>query len=138
VIVFDASVLSAALGRRPRLVGRDEPVAAEVARILASVEPCFVPGIATQEFLSGAQSPEQESYLDALIEKFPVRPATEQEHRIAARISNECRWNGVVVGTADCIIAAQTLAANGALFTLDRDFHRMAPLCGLKLWKVGR
>jgi len=138
VIVFDASVISAALGRRPRLVGRDETVATEVARILASSEPCFVPGIAAQEFLSGARSQDQESYLDALIEKLPVRPATAQEHRIAARISNECRWNGVAVGTADCLIAAQTLAADGALFTLDKDFRRMVPLCGLRLWKTER
>lgn len=138
MIVLDASVISAALGRKPRLVGRDEPVAAEVSRILASSGPCFVPGIAAQEFLSGARTREQESYLDSLIEKLPVRPATEQEHRIAARISNECRWRGLAVGTADCLIAAQTLAAGGALYTLDGDFQRMAPLCGLQLWRAGR
>lgn len=138
MIVLDASVISAALGRRPRLVGRDEPIAKEVSRILGSTEPCFVPGIAAQEFVSGAQSPEQESHLDALIEKLPIRPATVQEYRIAARISNECRWNGVTAGSADCLIAAQTLAADGALFTLDRDFERMAPFCGLKLWKTAR
>lgn len=138
MIVLDASVLSTGLGRRPRLVGREDPVAPEVARILASAEPYFVPGIVAQEYLSGAQSPEQERFLDDVVAKFAIRPATAEEHRIAARISNECRWRGFAVGSADCLIAAQTLAADGFLFTLDKDFERIAPLCGLRLWKAGR
>jgi predicted nucleic acid-binding protein len=138
VIVLDASVLSAGLGRRPRLVGREDPIVREVVRILGSTEPYFVPGIVAQEYLSGAQSFEQERFLDDLVAKIVIRPATAEEHRVAARISNECRWNGLAVGSADCLIAAQTLAASGFLFTLDKDFERMAPLCDLRLWKVGR
>lgn len=138
MIVLDASVLSAGLGRRPRLVGREDPIVREVVRILGSTEPYFVPGIVAQEYLSGAQSPEQERFLDDLVAKILIRPATAEEHRVAARISNECRWNGLAVGSADCLIAAQTLAADGFLFTLDRDFERMAPLCDLKLWRVER
>lgn len=138
MIVLDASVLSAGLGRRPRLVGREDPIVREVARILGSAEPYFVPGIVAQEYLSGAQSPDQERFLEGHVANLEIRPAIAHEHLIAARISNECRWNGLAVGSADCLIAAQTLAAAGALFTLDKDFERMAPLCGLKLWKAGR
>lgn len=138
MIVLDASVLSSGLGRRPRLVGREDGVAREVARILGSAEPYFVPGIVAQEYLSGAQGPEQERFLDEVVAKLAILPATAAEHRIAARISNECRWRGLAVGSADCLIAAQTLSAGAFLFTLDKDFERIAPVCELKLWRVGR
>jgi predicted nucleic acid-binding protein len=138
VIVLDTSVLSRVLGRSPRLVGRETPEEAVFRGIVSRGMEFRVPGVVLQEFLTGARSPEQAARLRGLAEHLPIDLATADDHRSAAAISNECRWNGVATDLADCLIAAQTIRLRGALFTLDRDFDRMASCCDLKLWRVER
>ena len=72
--------------------------------------------------------------LQAVAEGFPVLTAEREHHIVAARVSNACRRAGVSATTIDCLIAAQTIVARGSLLTLDRDFGRMAPHCGLELF----
>lgn len=92
-----------------------------------------IPGIVLQELLSGVRTGDQFERLQAVAEGFPVLAAGRDDHVLAARISNACRTAGVSVTTIDCLIAAQTIVARGKLLTLDRDFARMAPYCGLEL-----
>ena len=97
--------------------------------------PLSIPGIVLQELLSGIQSEPQFSRLKQLIEGFPIIMAERAHHFSAARISNSCSQKGVTVSSIDCLIAAIAIAHNAPLFTLDDDFSKMTPHCGLKLFR---
>ena len=94
-----------------------------------------IPGIVLQELLSGVRTDEQFDRLLAVADGFPVLTAGRDDHVLAARVSNACRLGGVSATTIDCLIAAQTIVSRGKLLTLDRDFARMAPHCGLELFE---
>jgi predicted nucleic acid-binding protein len=87
-----------------------------------------------QEVLSGIRADDQFDRLRSLLEGFPLITAGREDHVRAASVSNACRRAGIAASTIDCLIAAQTIAVEGRLFTLDRDFRLMAPQCGLKLF----
>ena len=133
MIVLDTSVLISAFRRRGR-----EPLPDEVAALKRLIEddaPLAVPGIVCQELLAGAQPEQQFERLERLIEGFGVLLADRDLHYRAARIAAACRWVGVATTTADCLIAAHTIAAGGSLFTLDQDFTHMTACCGLPLYR---
>jgi hypothetical protein len=94
----------------------------------------LIPGIVLQEVLSGIRTDDQFDRLRSLLEGFPLMTADREDHVRAAGLSNACRRAGVAATTIDCLIAAQTIAVEGRLFTLDRDFRLLAPHCGLKLF----
>ena len=132
MIVLDTSVLSAAFRRRKRT--QAEPYAATLLRRLIGEDaPVGIPGIVLQELLSGIRASDQFDRLTTITRGFAILTADREHHVLAARLSNACRRTGVAATTIDCLIAAQTIAADGRLFTLDRDFRLMAPHCGLKL-----
>lgn len=68
-----------------------------------------------------------------MIVGFDLLLADRDTYLLAARIAAMCRGSGIATTTVDCLIAAQTLAAGGRLFTLDRDFEPIARRCGLRL-----
>lgn len=138
MIVLDTSVLSEVFRRGPRPAESQPAAARELSRILRERDAFFVPGIVLQELLSGSRDQEVYDRLRAAMVGYPVWFASHADHLAAASISNRCRWNGIAAGHIDCLVAAQTLAADASLFTLDKDFERIAPLCDLRLWRVGR
>ena len=93
----------------------------------------FVPGIVLQELLSGTRSAPQRGRLEEILEGFEVRTASVEDHRLAATIRDDCRRNGVAAAAIDCLITAQAIRADARLFTLDRDFDRIASLSNLRL-----
>ena len=95
----------------------------------------FVPGIVLQELLSGTRSSVQRRRLEEILEGFEVRTASIEDHRLAATIRDDCRRSGVAAAAVDCLIAAQTIRADAHLFTLDRDFDRIAAISSLRLLK---
>jgi predicted nucleic acid-binding protein len=97
--------------------------------------PVGIPGIVLQELLSGVRTETQFTRLQKLLEPFPILTAERADHVLAARISNACRGRGVSTSSVDCLIAALAASRDAFLFTLDEDFARIAPLCGLKLFK---
>lgn len=96
--------------------------------------PVTIPGIVLQELLSGVRTDTQFSRLKEILEAFPVLMAEKHDHVLAAQIANACLRKGVATSTLDCLIAALTTSRDAFLFTLDEDFTRMAPICGLKLF----
>lgn len=132
MIVLDTSVLSEVFRRRKPTEPEPAAVAA-VRRMISEDWPLSVPGVVLQELLSGVRVREQFRRLESLTDGFPLLLASRREHVAAARISNTCRRTGVSVSTVDCLIAAQTIAAAGRLFTLDSDFERIAAHTDLKL-----
>ena len=133
MILLDTSVVSAVLRRR-RKGAAEEDLTTHVATLLRGDEHVGIPGIVLQELLSEVRTSDQFERLQAVAEGFPVLTAEREHHIVAARVSNACRRAGVSATTIDCLIAAQTIVARGRLLTLDRDFGRMAPHCGLELF----
>lgn len=134
MIFLDTSILSLAYRRRRRF--RPEPGTVSILRkmILEDV-PLAVPGIVLQEILSGVRTKAQFGKLQRLLEAFPIISAEPQHLVLAARIANACRRKGVTASTIDCLIAALATSSDAFLFTLDEDFGRMAPVCGVKLFR---
>jgi predicted nucleic acid-binding protein len=132
MIVLDTSVLSRAL-RRKRHSQQTDPVAAKLEIVLRENVPVTVPGIVFQEILSGVRTQEQFADLRDKLEAFPLLMASAADHVEAARLVNHCRTTGIAVTGVDALIAAMTIRIDGDLFTLDRDFARIAKSAPLKL-----
>jgi hypothetical protein len=137
MILLDTSVLSLAFRRRRP--GEPEPqVMAALRRLVAEDAPVSVPGIVLQELLSGVRTAQEFDRLKAIMEGFPLVMARREDHVAAARIANACARKGVPAATVDCLVAALAISRMAALFTLDTDFSRMAPHCGLTLFGASR
>jgi predicted nucleic acid-binding protein len=135
MILLDTSVLSLAFRRRRG--GEAEPqVAVTLRRLIDEDAPMGVPGIVLQELLSGVRGDTEFARLKAAMNGFPLVLARSADHVAAARIANACARKGVPTSTVDCLIAALAISRKAALYTLDRDFARMAPHCGLTLLEV--
>ena len=135
MITLDTSLLSMVFRRRRPSTGREPPEAAFFRRLVEADEPMFVPGIVLQELLSGTRSTAQRRRLDEILEGFEVRAASVEDHRLAATIRDDCREKGIAAAAIDCLITAQAIRANAHLFTLDRDFDRIAAISNLRLLK---
>jgi len=135
VIVLDTSVLSLAFRRRER-AGSEPMLVKELRRMISEDWPLAVPGIVVQELLSGVRTRKEFRKPQTHLRGFPALLANEQDHLRAAEIANVCRATDVSCSAIDALIAAQTMAAAGQLFTTDRDFELMAPCCGLQLLAV--
>lgn len=137
MILLDTSVLSLAFRRRAG--GEQEAqVAATLRRLVARDAPMGIPGIVLQELLSGVRTAQEFDRLKGLMGGFPLVMARREDHVTAAQIANACARKGVPISTVDCLIAALATSRKAALFTLDTDFSRMAPHCGLTLFRAPR
>jgi predicted nucleic acid-binding protein len=136
VIVLETSILSLAF-RRVSRAPRD-PAVDHLIRLIEADESLAVPGIVLQELLSGVRSDAEVERLSLLMDGFPTLIASRSDHVRAADIRNFCLRSGIAAGTVDALIAAQTIGAGGALFTLDADFGRVARRSSLKLYAAPR
>lgn len=134
MIVLDTSLLSLAFRRR-RTPTPEPAVVSELRHLIRVDANVVVPGLALQELLSGVRSPEQFQRLDSALSGFPLLLAERSTHLKAAEVANACRAAGVATSTGDCLIAAHALEHDAALFTVDQDFTRMAPVCELRLYR---
>ncbi|HUP45374.1 MAG TPA: PIN domain-containing protein [Thermoanaerobaculia bacterium] len=132
MIVLDTSVLSRALRRRPRTEQAD-PAAEKLELVLRGNVAVAIPGIVLQEVLSGVRTEKQFADLQDKLEAFPLVMAAVDDHVDAARLVTRCRATGIAVTAIDALIAVMTIRVDGDLFTLDRDFARMAELVPLRL-----
>lgn len=132
MIVLDTSMLISAFRRRAR--ADVPPEVEELERLIQTDVLLAVPGIVLQELLAGARTPEQFDRLVRLAAPFPLLLADRAAHHEAANLAARCRWVGLTTTTADCLVAAQTLVQHGRLFTLDRDFDRLAEVCPLGIY----
>lgn len=134
MILVDTSVLSLAFRHRRRAQPEPRPVQI-FRRMLLEDTPVAIPGIVLQEILSGVRTDIEFTRLQRLLGAFSILTAERQDHILAAQISNACRRKGLSMSAVDCLIAALATLREAFLFTLDEDFSRMAPICGLKLFK---
>jgi predicted nucleic acid-binding protein len=65
-----------------------------------------------------------------------LEPRGFETYREAAAIYRAARARGISLTTIDTLIAAIALEHGASVFTLDRDFSRMAGITRLKLYRV--
>jgi predicted nucleic acid-binding protein len=129
LILVDSSVWIEFFSSRP---GR---ASAELRRMIADADPFALTGIVVQEILQGLTRhvSEIERYL-SLWEM--LEPSGVSTYREAATIYRVSRAKGVSLTTIDALIAAIALEHNARVFTLDRDFSRIARITRLLLHRV--
>jgi predicted nucleic acid-binding protein len=132
VIVLDTSVLSLVLRRRRP--DETHPAVNALQKLLEGDTALAIPGIVFQEVLSGVRQPVQFKALLGRLQNFSVLVASLEHHIQAAQITNFCSSKGITIAVVDALIAAQTVASDGLLFTTDQDFTRIAPCASLKIF----
>jgi predicted nucleic acid-binding protein len=119
LILVDSSVWIDFLSSSP------SPAGFELRRMIADAEPFSLTGVVATEVLQGLKYGIRriEKYLSQWHMLEPIGFAT---YREAAAIFRAARADGVTLTTIDALIAAIALEHNAALFTLDKDFSRLA------------
>lgn len=127
MILVDSSVWVDFFGPSPGRGG------AELRRMIEKGEPFALTGIVVAEVLQGLTR-------DAgTIERFlaqwdMLEPKGFDTFRRAAAIYRAGRAKGITSSTIDTLIAAIALEHDASVFTLDKDFVRIARMTGLELY----
>jgi len=104
----------------------------ELRRMISEAEPFALTGVVVTEILQGLtrDAAEIERYLS---QWEMLEPKGFRTYREAARIFRLARAKGVSLTTIDALIATIALERHAGVFTLDKDFSRIARLTGLFL-----
>jgi predicted nucleic acid-binding protein len=105
----------------------------ELRRMIADAEPFTLTGIIVTEILQGLKRDVSriEKYL---LQWDMLEPKGFSTYREAASIFRAARAKGVAVTATDVLIAAIATEHSATLFTLDRDFVRIASIVRLPLY----
>lgn len=129
MILVDSSVWIDFFSRSPGKAG------GELRRMIEESEPFALTGVVVSEILQGLTRNVAE------IEQFLAQwellePTGLQTYRTAGAIFRSARGKGIALTTIDTLIAALALEHRASVFTLDRDFSRIAAITGLVLHRV--
>jgi len=131
-LFVDTSVWSLALRRD------DPPSLPEVGALTEALEHgglVFTTGLVLQELLQGFRGP---AAREAIIHRFASLPflvPTRTNYIAAAQVRNECRREGVQVGTVDALLAELCLSNDLTILSTDHDFRRIADVLPLSCWR---
>jgi predicted nucleic acid-binding protein len=129
VILVDSSVWIDFLGNSPGTAAR------ELRRMIAEAEPFALTGIVVAEVLQGLAR--DAGRIERLLSQWPLlEPRGFSTYREAAAIFRLARAKGIALTTIDSLIAAVALENGAAVFTLDKDFARIALLTRLPLYAL--
>jgi predicted nucleic acid-binding protein len=108
---------------------------AELRRMIEEVEPFALTGVIVTEILQGLRRDvhRMERYL-SLWEM--LEPRGFSTYREASAISRLARSKGISLTTMDTLIAAIALEHRASLFSLDKDFSRIARITPLRLYTL--
>ena len=126
-VLVDTSVWIDFFSSRPGSAG------GELRRMIAAGEPIIVTGIIVTEILQGLVRD------GATIERFLgqwnlVEPAGFKTYVHAAELYRQARSHALTLTTVDALIATLALENRVRLFTLDKDFARLARWAPLELY----
>jgi predicted nucleic acid-binding protein len=129
LILVDSSVWIDFFSSAPGRAGR------ELRRLIAEAEPLVLTGLVVTEVLQGLTRDISriEHYLSMwnLLE-----PRGRSTYRQAAALFRRARTKGITLTTIDTLIAAIAQEHGAVIFTIDRDFSRMASVADLSLHLV--
>ena len=129
MILVDSSVWIDFFSPQPARAGK------ELRRMIADSEPFAIAGVVVAEILQGltrdiAQIERYLSMWDIL------EPSGFSTYRDAAALFRLARSKGISLSTIDALIAAIAMRHRAAVFTLDKDFSRIARLTNLPLHRL--
>jgi len=103
--------------------------------MIADAEPFAIAGVIVAEILQGLTR--DVSQIDRYLEMWDIlEPRGFSTYREAAAIFRLARSKGISLSTIDTLIAAIAMEHGTAVFTLDKDFSRIARLTGLPLYPL--
>ena len=110
---------------------------AELRRMIEEAEPFALTGIVVAEVLQGLTRDVKriEQYLT---QWEMLEPRGFETYREAAAIYRAARAKGITPATIGVVIAAIALEHKASVFTLDRDFSRIARITRLALYSIPR
>jgi len=127
LILVDSSVWIDFFSSSPSSAG------AELRRMIGEAEPFALAGVVVTEILQGLKR--DVSRLEHYLSQWDMlEPKGFSTYREAAFIFRSARAKGVAVATVDALIAAIALERGATLFTLDKDFSRIASIVQLPLY----
>jgi predicted nucleic acid-binding protein len=126
LILVDSSVWIDFFNLRPTGAGK------ELRRMITDAEPFAVTGIVVTEILQGLtrDSSQIERYLSMWD---MLEPRGFRTYREAAAIFRGARAKGISLSTVDALIAAIAIEYGASIFTVDKDFFRIAHFANLTL-----
>ncbi len=101
--------------------------------MIADAEPFTLAGVVITEVLQGLKR-DVSRFEHYLSQWDMLEPKGFSTYREAAAIFRAARAQGVAVTTIDALIAAIALEHGATLFTLHKDFSRLASITGLPLY----
>ena len=109
------------------------PAGCELRRMIAAAEPVVLAGIIVMEILQGLvrDVPAIEKFVAQWDLVEPMGLATYVE---AAGLYRQARGHALTLTTVDALIATLAIENRAPLFTLDKDFERLARWTPLKLY----
>jgi predicted nucleic acid-binding protein len=133
--LVDTSVRSFALRRKPANPNDGaRAVVAELSELVKEGRVRII-GPVRQELLSGVRTDVQYEQLRMGLQVFPDESLQTSDYESAAKASNDCRSDGVVVYPVDILICATAPARDWNIFTTDPDFRNYAKNLPIRLHK---
>ncbi len=131
--LVDTTVWSLALHRKTDdLSAAEKSIVAELAELVKEGRARII-GLVRQELLSGIKTPAQYEKLRATLQSFPDEAIDTPDYEAAAKASNDCRAEGIVVSVVDVLICAIAATRGWSIFTTDPDFENYAGVLPVKL-----
>ncbi len=131
MILVDSSVWIDFFSRSPG------PAAQELRRMISEAEPIALTGLVLTEILQGLTR--DADAVERYLVQWPLlEPRGFATYRKAAAIFRLARGRGITLTTMDSLIAAVALDHGAGVFTLDKDFSRIARLTRLPLYEFSR
>ena len=129
MILVDTSVWIDFFSSSPGWAGR------ELRRMIDESEPFAHTGVVVAEILQGLTR--NADRIEHLLSMWDILdPRGFSTYREAAAIYRLARSKGIALTTFDTLIAAIALENRAVLFSLDKDFSRIARLTGLRLYPL--
>ena len=103
----------------------------ELERLIRSDAPLVLAGVIVTEVLQGLRRDVTE--VGRLLARWPlIEPGGYDTYLFAASIFRQARARGVTLATVDALLASLAIEYRASLFSLDKDFERLA-FSGLRL-----
>jgi predicted nucleic acid-binding protein len=130
-LLVDTSVWSLALRRD---APPDLPEVHELRRSLESGS-VHCTGLVLQELLQGFAKPKGHRQIISRFSALPLLVPDRDDYIRAAKLRNKCRRKGVHAGTIDALLAQLCIRYELTMLTTDNDFHNMASVVSLSVWR---
>jgi predicted nucleic acid-binding protein len=130
-LLVDTSVWSLAMRRDS---GSELPQVRQLRVALDGADSVVTTGLVLQALLQGFNGTRAATIIVERFQSLPLLQPDRQDHVAAAEIRNQCRSNGVQVGTIDLLLIQLCSRYDLTLLTTDQDFTFAAHHVPFKLW----